>query len=115
MNIRSATRNDDPEIWKILEPTIRAGETYPLPREMTRLEALAYWHGPEHGVFVAEESGNILGTYYMKANNRGGGAHVLEALQRELDRVVLQRERVGVLALHLAQHLRIRMWAGNAE
>ena len=41
MNIRSATRNDDPEIWKILEPTIRAGETYPLPREMTRLEALA--------------------------------------------------------------------------
>ncbi|HAC57883.1 MAG: GNAT family N-acetyltransferase [Parvibaculum sp.] len=76
MNIRSATRNDDPEIWKILEPTIRAGETYPLPREMTRLEALAYWHGPEHGVFVAEESGNILGTYYMKANNRGGGAHV---------------------------------------
>ena len=76
MNIRSATRNDDTEIWKILEPTIRAGETYPLPREMTRLEALAYWHGPEHGVFVAEESGNILGTYYMKANNRGGGAHV---------------------------------------
>jgi GNAT superfamily N-acetyltransferase len=27
-------------------------------------------------VFVAEDAGTIVGTYYLRANNRGGGAHV---------------------------------------
>ncbi len=27
-------------------------------------------------VFVAERGGRIVGTYYLRANNRGGGAHV---------------------------------------
>lgn len=55
---------------------IRAGETYPLPREMSRDEALAYWFTPGHDVFVAERDGAIRGTYFLKANQKGGGAHV---------------------------------------
>ncbi len=56
---------------------IRAGETYPLPRDMTRGEALAYWFAEGHDVCVAEGSGGeALGTYYLRANQRGGGAHV---------------------------------------
>src|SRR5207245_11253432 len=58
------------------EPTIRAGETYTLPREMDREQALAYWLSPDHAVFVAEEDGEVLGTYYLRANQKGGGAHV---------------------------------------
>ena len=27
-------------------------------------------------MFVAERGGRIVGTYYLRANNRGGGAHV---------------------------------------
>ena len=27
-------------------------------------------------MFVAEDAGTIVGTYYLRANNRGGGAHV---------------------------------------
>ena len=42
--IRPARPADDDGLWAILEPVIRAGETYPLPRDMTRAEALAYWH-----------------------------------------------------------------------
>ncbi|MGB8104725.1 MAG: GNAT family N-acetyltransferase, partial [Pseudolabrys sp.] len=76
MNIRAAAAADDDAIWRILEPTFRAGETYPIPRDISRADALAYWHAPGHGVFVAEEAGTILGTYYLRANNRGGGAHV---------------------------------------
>lgn len=76
MNIRAAAAADDDAIWRILEPTFRAGETYPIPRDISRTDALAYWHAPGHGVFVAEEAGTILGTYYLRANNRGGGAHV---------------------------------------
>ena len=74
--IRPATPADDDAIWAILEPTFRAGETYPIPREASRAEALAYWCSAGHDVFVAEAGGKIVGTYYLRANNRGGGAHV---------------------------------------
>ena len=76
MCIRSATRRDDDSIWQILEPVLRAGETYTLPAEMSREDALAYWFSPGHDVFVAEEDGLVLGTYYLRANQKGGGAHV---------------------------------------
>ncbi len=76
MEIRAATANDSDAIWKILEPVIRGGDTYTLPADMTREEALAYWNSPGHAVFVAEEHGEILGTYYLRANQKGGGAHV---------------------------------------
>ena len=74
--IRPATANDDDGIWRVIEPTIRAGETYPLPRDLPRADALAYWRAPQHDVLVAEISGAVLGSYYLRANNRGGGAHV---------------------------------------
>ena len=76
LTIRPATAADDDAIWAILEPTFRAGETYPIPRDVSRADALAYWRTPGHSVFVAEREGAIVGTYYLRANNRGGGAHV---------------------------------------
>lgn len=63
-------------IWGILEPVIRGGDAYTLPTEMSREDALAYWMSAGHEVFVAEENGEILGTYYLRANQKGGGAHV---------------------------------------
>lgn len=76
ITIRTATSTDDDAIWRILEPTFRAGETYPIPRDVDRAGALAYWHSPGHEVFVADDGSKILGTYYLRANTRGGGAHV---------------------------------------
>jgi len=76
MLIRPSTDADADAIWDILEPVLRAGETYALPRDWTRAEALAYWHADDHTVFVAEETGAVLGTYYLHANHLGGGAHV---------------------------------------
>jgi ribosomal protein S18 acetylase RimI-like enzyme len=75
-NIRSASIHDADDIWCILEPVLRTGETYTLPREIDRDEAMAYWFAPGNRVFVAEEDGVVLGTYYLRANQRGGGAHV---------------------------------------
>ncbi len=43
---------------------------------MIREDALAYWHSAGHEVFVAEEHGEIVGTYFLKPNQRGGGSHV---------------------------------------
>ena len=76
MLIRQSEPRDDDAIWRILEPAFRAGETYPVPRDISRKDALAYWHTPGHVVFVTEDGGTIVGTYYLRANNRGGGAHV---------------------------------------
>ncbi len=67
---------DDAAIWRVLEPIIRVGETYVLPRDMSRDAALAYWRSPGHAVFIAEDAGAIVGTYYLRANQQGGGAHV---------------------------------------
>ena len=74
--IRRATQEDALEIWLTLEPVIRAGETYPLARDISRAEACAYWFAPGHDVFVAEDAGVIVGTYFLKANQKGGGSHV---------------------------------------
>jgi ribosomal protein S18 acetylase RimI-like enzyme len=76
MDIRPAAVTDADAIWEILRPMIRAGETYPLPRGMSRDEALAYWFAPEHEVFVGEEGGAVVGTYYLRPNQKGGGSHV---------------------------------------
>lgn len=74
--IRPATAQDDDAIWAILEPVFRAGETYPIARDIGRADALAYWHSPGHTVFAAEDNGAIVGTYYLRANQKGGGSHV---------------------------------------
>jgi ribosomal protein S18 acetylase RimI-like enzyme len=74
--VRPATDSDREAIWAVLEPMIRAGETYPLPRDMSKDEALAWWFSTEKEPFVWEENGAVLGTYFLKANQQGGGAHV---------------------------------------
>ena len=76
MNVRPAVAADSVAIWRILEPVIRAGETYTLPRDMTKEDALTWWCSGDHEVFVAEESGEVLGTYFVRANQHGGGSHV---------------------------------------
>ena len=76
MKIRSATQQDAPAIWSIIGPVIRAGETYALDPDMSEAEALAYWLGAEKETFVAEENGEIVGTYYIRANQAGGGSHI---------------------------------------
>jgi ribosomal protein S18 acetylase RimI-like enzyme len=76
MLIRAAGKGDYDAIWAIMEPIIRAGETYTLPLDMDQGSALAYWRSAEHEVFVAEDNGDIVGTYFLQANQKGGGAHV---------------------------------------
>lgn len=76
MAIRAAANEDKQAIWKILEPMIRRGETYTLPADMREAEALAFWFSPGHEVFVSETNGELLGTYFLRTNQKGGGAHV---------------------------------------
>jgi len=73
-------RRDAPEdvdaLWAIMQPVIAAGETYAWPRDLSRDAALAAWHPPGGHTFVAELDGRIVGTYLLKPNQGGPGAHV---------------------------------------
>ncbi|MFD2646445.1 GNAT family N-acetyltransferase [Devosia albogilva] len=74
--IRAATEADWPAILAIVKPTLAAGETYAVDRDLDDEGIRSFWMMPEHEVFVVEADGEIVGTYYLMANRRGGGAHV---------------------------------------
>jgi ribosomal protein S18 acetylase RimI-like enzyme len=76
MWVRPARPDDRAAIWRVLEPTVRAGEAYALPADLSEADALAYWTGPDREAFVAEEDGVVVGTYFLRPNQLGGGAHV---------------------------------------
>jgi L-amino acid N-acyltransferase YncA len=76
LTIRPATQDDASAIWAMLAPVIRAGETYALPRDMSEEAALAYWLGTNRETFIALADGRVVGTYYLRANQHGGGSHV---------------------------------------
>lgn len=76
MNIREATEIDFSKIWPIFQQIVSAGETYAYSQDTTKEQALNIWLKTPRKTFVSEESGNILGTYYLKTNQAGPGNHV---------------------------------------
>ncbi|MFC8734546.1 GNAT family N-acetyltransferase [Luteimicrobium sp. NPDC057192] len=85
VEIREATADDWPGIWKALEPTFRAGETYTYPRDITEEDACRAWlQAPGARVLVAvsarpQDAGTILGTAKYLPNHPGAGSHVANA------------------------------------
>ena len=76
MNIREASENDFDKIWPIFHEIVSAGETYAYSQDTTKEQALNIWLKIPRKTFVFEESGIILGTYYIKTNQAGPGSHV---------------------------------------
>ncbi|MDH3660208.1 MAG: GNAT family N-acetyltransferase [Alphaproteobacteria bacterium] len=79
LTIRAAAPEDADAVWRIIEPVIRAGETYALPGDMSKEAAIAYWFAPARRVFIARAGDELLGTYFLCANQKGGGDHVANA------------------------------------
>lgn len=77
--IRRSTESDHDAIWNIFREVIVAGETYPLDPNISREDGLAYWFQRDAHVLVAEDNGEIIGSYTMHANQSGGGAHIANA------------------------------------
>jgi L-amino acid N-acyltransferase YncA len=80
VKIRTATQSDSEEIWQIFRAVVRPGDTYALDPQISREEALAYWFAPRTETFVAiEDDGRVVGTYILRPNQSGPGAHVANA------------------------------------
>jgi len=83
--VRDATPDDWPGIWRALERVFRAGETYTYPRDISEADARAAWLGaPGARVLVAvpvadDAVGAVLGTAKYLPNHPGAGAHVANA------------------------------------
>jgi ribosomal protein S18 acetylase RimI-like enzyme len=107
MLIRPASANDDGAIWEILEPIIRAGESYTLPRDMSPGDALTFWRSPGHEVFVAEQAGEILGTYFLREDQKGGGSHVANCGYMTAPRAT-GRGVARAMCAHSIEHARAR-------
>jgi len=76
MEIRRAFSSDKQPVWQIMKAVIATGDTYVFDPETPEDEMIAYWFAPEKHIYVADEDGEIFGTYWLKANQPGLGSHV---------------------------------------
>ena len=77
INIRSIKENDWDEVWSLIKPVFRAGETYVFHPTITKEEAYRIWMTlPSETYVAANEIGDIVGTYYIKPNQPALGSHV---------------------------------------
>ena len=76
MEIRLAKASDADGIWTLLQPVFRSGDTYAIDPQISRDASLAYWMDLPAATYVATRVGAIVGTYYIKVNQQGGGRHV---------------------------------------
>ena len=74
--IRQATGSDFDQIWPIFRDVVAAGETYGYRTSTDKAQAHQLWVKYPRCTYVAEEDQRILGTYYIKNNHDGPGAHV---------------------------------------
>jgi GNAT superfamily N-acetyltransferase len=81
ITVRRYREGDWPEIWRLMEPIVRSGETFSWDRDVTEEQARAFWLAAAPGAtFVAQDGGGrIVGSAEMAPNHGGGGAHVANA------------------------------------
>lgn len=78
-HIRPATAADHDALWAIIEPTVRAGDTYVYAPDLRREDMLAIWLAEAKRTYVAELDGQVVGTFFICANQPGLGNHVANA------------------------------------
>jgi ribosomal protein S18 acetylase RimI-like enzyme len=74
--IRRATAADFDALWPVLRDVFRAGATYAVDPAISRDAAFDYWMQQPAATFVALSGDAVVGTYYIRTNQPGGGAHV---------------------------------------
>ncbi len=76
LSIHESTAKDFQQIWPIFQEIVAKGDTYPYPPDINQEEAFHQWMEIPQKTFVAKLDEEIVGTYYIKPNQTGLGAHV---------------------------------------
>lgn len=75
--IRRYEDSDWPVIWPFLRSTLEAGDTYAFSPRSTEADIHSAWVELPSATYVACDSdGRVAGTYFIKPNQPGLGAHV---------------------------------------
>lgn len=97
--IRPAEAGDAEAVWTIFREVVASGDTYAFAPDTRREEALRLWMEAPLATYVAERDGAVVGTYYLKINQPGPGAHVCNA-----GFMVPARERGRGIGCLMARH-----------
>ena len=76
IEIRKAETQDKPAIWSIIKAVIAGGDTYVFSPDASEDEMLLYWFTPDKHNYVAVLDGEVVATFWLRANQPGLGSHV---------------------------------------
>ena len=131
IKITPATSADEERIWALLQPVFSAGDTYAVDPLIDRDAAIAYWMEADKTAFILRFEGQAVGTYYIRPNQPGGGAHICNCgfitapsargkgvARRMLDHALIEAKQQGYRAMQfnfvLASNQRaLAIWQRN--
>ncbi|MGB0539000.1 MAG: GNAT family N-acetyltransferase [Paracoccaceae bacterium] len=131
IKITPATSADEERIWALLQPVFSAGDTYAIDPLIDREAAIAYWMEADKTAFILRIEGQAVGTYYIRPNQPGGGAHICNCgfitapsargkgvARRMLDHALIEAKQQGYRAMQfnfvLASNQRaLAIWQRN--
>jgi ribosomal protein S18 acetylase RimI-like enzyme len=76
MGIREANHTDKPAIWQIIKAVIAGGDTYVFSPDATEDEMMSYWFTPDKHNYVVVLDDEVVGTFWLRANQPGLGSHI---------------------------------------
>lgn len=79
VKFRLADQSDSEALWEIIEPIIREGSTYVFSSDSSKEKMLDYWLAKDKATFVADLNGEIVGTFFLRANQPDRGSHIVNA------------------------------------
>lgn len=77
--IRKAIESDKTDVWKIIQAVISTGDSYVFYPNSTKEKMLEYWFSDGKETYVAGLDEEILGTFFIKANQPDLGSHICNA------------------------------------
>ena len=104
LNITQQQQTDWPEVWAVLEPVFRAGDSYPLPLDVSEADAKSYWLKLDaYNAVARDETGAVAGVYFLRADQGGPGDHICNA-----GYIVAEHARGKGVAVELCLHSQIQ-------
>lgn len=79
LNFRKAAQSDSDALWSLMEPIIREGSTYVFSQDSSKEKMMDFWLAQDKSTYVAELDGEIVGTFFLKANQPDRGSHIANA------------------------------------
>lgn len=79
IKIRKTKDTDFEDVWDIFHQVVKRGDTFAFDPKSSKEDCRTLWMSPSVHSYVAEFQNKIRGTYILRKNQPGLGAHVANA------------------------------------